>query len=90
MADDERTREEVAGTLQLAAAYVRSSARTQDWFVGYSVAEAVRERITEIGESGTKETTVGTGASRRLTRLAQLDALENAVAQAAEEAKKLP
>lgn len=77
----------VAEVFTDALAHMRSKARTQDWFVGYSTAEALQDRIAQIGTASMPGAAPGK-TGRRLTQLAELDALETRVLAAIDAARE--
>lgn len=68
----------VAGQLVDALSFLRSTARTNDYFTGYSLNEIIQERIELIGE---EEDSVDAkvGDSQKLTLMAGLNSLLLAV-----------
>ena len=62
-----------------AAELLRRVARNQDYFVGYSVAEAVSDRLAQIGTPDAPETT---GPNGRQTQLSALYALRQEIVTA--------
>lgn len=64
----------VAGKLESALSFLRTTARTNDYFTGYSLNEILQERIDIIGENN-DETTATVGESTKMTMIATLNQL---------------
>lgn len=75
MADSEQKKAIAAGkSIQSALSFLRSTARTNDYFTGYSLNEIIQERIDLIGKAEDKrDEKVGT--SHKMTLLSQLNGL---------------
>ena len=75
MADSDQKKQIAAGkSITRALTFLRSTARTNDYFTGYSLNEIIQERIDLIGkEEDKRDEKVGT--SSKLTLLSQLNSL---------------
>lgn len=70
----------IASMIEDALSTIRATARTNDYFVGYSLSEVIDDRINTIGKDDTKDTEVnefvpGTVATR--TKISQLNYVYN-------------
>lgn len=81
--NQDRARKAVADAFLMAGWFLRSTARTRDWFVGYSTAEVVADRIRAIGKDDTSTTELH---GRQLTQLSRLNAFEQQVTAAVDAA----
>ena len=66
--------EKAAGNLVRALSFLRSTARTNDYFTGYSLNEIIQERIELIGEDN-DETEATIGSSTKLTLISTLNSI---------------
>tara|TARA_Y100000114_G_scaffold22257_2_gene18013 strand:+ start:6243 stop:6677 length:435 start_codon:yes stop_codon:yes gene_type:complete len=64
----------IAGNLERALSFLRSTARTNDYFTGYSLNEIIQERIELIGEDN-DETEATIGSSTKLTLISTLNSI---------------
>lgn len=64
----------VAAKLENALSFIRSTARTNDYFTGYSLNEIIQERLELIGDDE-ESTTATVGDSNKPTLLAGLNSL---------------
>jgi len=80
-----RKRLRIAEVLDGALDELRAIEKTNDYFTGYSLNEALTERINLIGNSGSPDSYIG----GRLTLIAQLLALKETTLAAIKEAKTI-
>lgn len=82
----QRQQQEIGKTLSDSAEFIRTLARNQDYFTGYTTAEAMQERISQIGKQDDGEVEVFNG---QLTRLSTLNARYKQITEAIKQALDL-
>lgn len=88
---EDQAKRQVAADLGEALAFLRTATRT-DYFTGYSLAETLKQRISQIGpdKDATAMATDPYTGSDQYTQMARLSQFETKVALAIEAARKLP